>query len=499
MRTWFLLDQLTQDPQTRELLQRAMAIPLLFDSWMIQALRRPITVRARQELDDWMREQVVTALSEHAVYPQYPMSDMFVETLMDTVVTTLARYRADRHARSRVQLQDARYAIQAVTAFMQEEPGGWTAVARATNLVWVEEDLSALQYYRRMTREDFLSGRYHRPWGSTMLSDQMRVYRSAGLVRELFTGQGDMLELTSRGDDFLQQVSGLLSQAGVGNWRVQQQRWTVFRQLDYDRVFRRLFPDIDAVTKSFLDELPWVPGARVLDLGSGTGRVTVDLGVAERVTPSGVVYAVDPSEAMLQVLRQKCRQAGLHQVRPLGGRGESIPLPDREVDVALAVMSIHFMDPAQALNEMVRVTKPGGYVAVLSPHPEFDIREIPMMALWMRPLGDLAERFGLPFGERNGLRQGQLAHLFQSHSGLEQVQYRRLPLVASVEDHQEAFLFYVKGAAFFQHILARLPVVERQQFLKRLEDLGDEIAQHTSREEKRQWYAAESCIARVSG
>ncbi|MFB7608516.1 class I SAM-dependent methyltransferase [Streptomyces gardneri] len=97
------------------------------------------------------------------------------------------------------------------------------------------------------------------------------------------------------------------------------------------------------------------PGARVLDLGSGTGKLTATL-VALGVD----VVAVEPDPAMLAELRR-----ALPTVRALPGSAESIPLPDASVDAVLAGNAMHWFDMAVAGPEIARVLAPGGLLAGL--------------------------------------------------------------------------------------------------------------------------------------
>lgn len=97
------------------------------------------------------------------------------------------------------------------------------------------------------------------------------------------------------------------------------------------------------------------PGARVLDLGAGTGKLTaalVDLGAE--------VVAVEPDPAMLAELRHTHPA-----VRALQGSAEAIPLPDASVDAVLAGNAMHWFDMAVAGAEIARVLAPGGILAGL--------------------------------------------------------------------------------------------------------------------------------------
>ncbi|WP_431944146.1 class I SAM-dependent methyltransferase [Micromonospora marina] len=97
------------------------------------------------------------------------------------------------------------------------------------------------------------------------------------------------------------------------------------------------------------------PGARALDLGAGTGKLTATLAeVTDDVT------AVEPDPAMLAELRRT-----LPDVRALPGSAEAIPLPDASVDAVVAGNAMHWFDMAVAGPEIARVLSPGGVLAGL--------------------------------------------------------------------------------------------------------------------------------------
>ncbi|UCC24756.1 MAG: metalloregulator ArsR/SmtB family transcription factor [Gemmatimonadales bacterium] len=104
----------------------------------------------------------------------------------------------------------------------------------------------------------------------------------------------------------------------------------------------------------FLDPR-WVVG----DLGAGTG------GLAATIAPFvGKVIGIDRSEAMLATARELL--AGTKNVELRPGELESLPLEDRELDLAVLSLVLHYVvDPGEALAEAHRVLKPGGRLVVV--------------------------------------------------------------------------------------------------------------------------------------
>jgi demethylmenaquinone methyltransferase / 2-methoxy-6-polyprenyl-1,4-benzoquinol methylase len=103
------------------------------------------------------------------------------------------------------------------------------------------------------------------------------------------------------------------------------------------------------------------PGDRALDVATGTGDLAIEL--SSRVGPTGEVVAVDFSERMLELARDKT--AGL-PIRFDVANALSLPFRDDEFDAAAVGFGArNFSDLGRGLEEMVRVVRPGGRVVVL--------------------------------------------------------------------------------------------------------------------------------------
>jgi demethylmenaquinone methyltransferase / 2-methoxy-6-polyprenyl-1,4-benzoquinol methylase len=113
-----------------------------------------------------------------------------------------------------------------------------------------------------------------------------------------------------------------------------------------------------------VDFLNLQPGARLLDLATGTADVAI---MAAKRRPGTTVVGVDPSANMLDVGRRKIAAAGLADRVTLElGDAHAIPAADDTFDgVSIAFGIRNVPDRALGLREMARVTRPGGRVAIL--------------------------------------------------------------------------------------------------------------------------------------
>jgi len=126
------------------------------------------------------------------------------------------------------------------------------------------------------------------------------------------------------------------------------------------------------------DAVAWLTGGEakvVLELGAGTGKLTRQL-----VDAGHAVFATDPDEAMLEVLRER-----VPEVSAKVATAEEIPANDRSVDVVVVAQAFHWFDHEVALPEIARILKPGGHVALMWNSRD---ERIP----WVRRMGDILGR-----------------------------------------------------------------------------------------------------------
>lgn len=130
----------------------------------------------------------------------------------------------------------------------------------------------------------------------------------------------------------------------------------------------------DAVVEDALAAaLEDAPLGRVLDIGTGTGRMAELF--AERADH---VVALDKSPAMLRLARARLQHLGGERVEMVQGDFINLPLGDGSVDTVLFHQVLHFaQDPAEAMCEAARVTRGGGRIAVVdfAAHQREELRE----------------------------------------------------------------------------------------------------------------------------
>lgn len=138
-------------------------------------------------------------------------------------------------------------------------------------------------------------------------------------------------------------------------------------------------------------------GELVTDVGCGNGAYLAELG---RRGHPGPVLGLDLSPGMLRAARSRAPAAALAVAD-----AAALPLPDQAGDVTLAAhMLYHLPEPAEAVRELRRVTRPGGRVLVgLNGDDHFrEVREAldqALAGLGLAPPGT-HDRLTLDHGER---------------------------------------------------------------------------------------------------
>jgi SAM-dependent methyltransferase len=135
-------------------------------------------------------------------------------------------------------------------------------------------------------------------------------------------------------------------------------------------------------TDLLIEALKLEPGETVADIGAGTGYIAERM--ARRVGATGVVYAVDIQQKMLDLLGRKMRLKGINNIKPVLGTITDPRLPAASVDLIVMVDVYHEFDhPYEMTEAMTRALKPGGrlvFVEFRKEDPTVQIKEVHKMS-----------------------------------------------------------------------------------------------------------------------
>ena len=141
---------------------------------------------------------------------------------------------------------------------------------------------------------------------------------------------------------------------------------------DWDEL-RRLHSSDEAIESALDAALGSAPLGRLLDIGTGTGRMAEIF--AERAEH---IVALDKSLAMLRVARAKLQNLPAQRVELVQGDFGSLPFAAASFDTVLFHQVLHFAQaPRAALAEAARVTSVGGRIAIVdfAAHQREELRE----------------------------------------------------------------------------------------------------------------------------
>lgn len=220
---------------------------------------------------------------------------------------------------------------------------------------------------------------------------------------------------------------------------------------DYERGRPGYPPEaIDALVRDLCLERRSV----VVDLAAGTGKLTRDL-----TRRFDAVIAIEPLAEMRQQLARTAPAATAQE-----GAAERVPLPDASADAIFVAQAFHWFDGRRALDEIARVLRPGGGLALLWNTTPWERRQ----GAWFARLDDALERSRADLSVMRRHGTGRWREAFDG-------EHRFRPLSEATFDNtqrmsDEAFLAGLASRSY----VARLDRDARQAVIREISDLlGD--------------------------
>lgn len=120
----------------------------------------------------------------------------------------------------------------------------------------------------------------------------------------------------------------------------------------------------DDLKRPLIQQAAIAPGLRALDIGCGTGSLTLLL---KKLHPGVEVVGLDPDPKALAIAKRKVQRAGL-AIQLDQGFSDQLPYPDASFDRVFSSMMFHHLkseEKAATLREVLRVLRPGGSLHLL--------------------------------------------------------------------------------------------------------------------------------------
>ena len=241
---------------------------------------------------------------------------------------------------------------------------------------------------------------------------------------------------------------------------------------EHDRLGHGLHEKTDA---RFAELLEPKKGDRCLDIATASG--TLALALADRVGPDGRVVAIDLAQAMLDLAERKARARRLRNIEWKQMNAQNLEFEDNTFDVVACSLAIfYFPDIEGALQEMMRVLKPGGKLGITTADPETAFS--PLSQPYMAALRKLSDELKLDQPEYSDTakltRQKKGLLNLVKEAGFKDVEITEesIPVrFTTMEDWWE----YGRGSTWGDLLLDRLTPEQKAGFRKTHED---EIKKH---------------------
>lgn len=141
----------------------------------------------------------------------------------------------------------------------------------------------------------------------------------------------------------------------VREWQETAPYWT-----KYSAIIKQMFTPL---TNALIESAGIRPGQSVLDIAGGSGEPSIS--IAEMLRGKGSVMCTDAVGEMVAAARAEAAAADVSNIDFRQCNADELPFPDNSFDVAVCRLgAMFFPDPPGAVEEMLRVVRPGGVLAL---------------------------------------------------------------------------------------------------------------------------------------
>lgn len=217
------------------------------------------------------------------------------------------------------------------------------------------------------------------------VSRHLKLVADAGLIERFPDGARVFYRLSSDAQArvLVDTILDLLCDEAGERDHVRLQQVRLEREADAAAYFEQVAPQWDHIRALYVSETAVEaaieraagpgPFQRVVDLGTGSGRMLTLLGKKARMS-----IGLDLSQNMLNIARSNVARAGLDKVELRHGDIFATRLPEQSADLVVVHQVLHYLaDPAAAVAEAARLVEPGGKLLIIdfAPHDLEHLRE----------------------------------------------------------------------------------------------------------------------------
>lgn len=422
----------------------------------------------------WTEKESIQNFNTYPVPINFPQIALY-ETFASTAVFIAHEKTGDLIVDEKI----ASEAINKVEHYCNEF--GLGSFVHTYRLLTAYDNLNAINYFGSIPEREFLLGNWHRPWVDYSLSDDLMIGILYDTMRIVIRDNRRDIELTTKGEEFLSDLRQTLEESGHFAHRIKFLHISQFNLFDeYEKLAEEIWPQAMPLRKQLIDVAGIKPGMKVLELGCGSGPLTYEAGLADRIGPNGQLVCLDPSIGMINRAKAKLKSKGKHWVEFKFGQAEDLPFEDGYFDAVIGVAFLQFTDHQIALNEMKRVTRSKGVIA--SVHPlAFDFKTIPFFHEWFLPVFKLANNKERP---KSYLISPEKYINYFKKTGLVNIRSLQPPYPMLFHNPVKIIKHFIHGVGLFQEELADLPWKACQEIMEDLQKNGIRVCQRYSKEER---------------